>query len=89
MDRGWEVAVVGATGVVGRELVGALAQTGHPADRVRLLASERSAGEELPFGQQTLEVEVASADTLRGTRLVFLATPADVSRTLAQVAEAA
>ncbi|HTS83230.1 MAG TPA: Asd/ArgC dimerization domain-containing protein [Myxococcaceae bacterium] len=89
MDRSWELAVVGATGVVGRELVGALAQSGHPANRVRLLASERSAGEELPFGDETLEAEVASADTLRGARLVFLATPADVSRTLAQTAEAA
>jgi aspartate-semialdehyde dehydrogenase len=89
MDRSWEVAVVGATGVVGRELVGALAQSGHPGERVRLLASERSAGEELPFGDETLEVETASADTLRGTRLAFLATPADVSRTLAQVAEGA
>ncbi len=89
MERSWEIAVVGATGVVGRELVGVLAQSGHPADRVRLLASERSAGEELPFGDETLEVEVARADTLRGARLVFLATPADVSRTLAQVAEAA
>jgi aspartate-semialdehyde dehydrogenase len=88
MDRSWELAVVGATGVVGRELVGALAQSGHPGERVRLLASERSAGEELSFGDETLEVETASADTLRGTRLVFLATPADVSRTLAQVAEA-
>ncbi len=89
MDRSWELAVVGATGLVGRELVGALAQSGHPAERVRLLASERSAGEELPFGDETLEVEVAGAETLRGARLVFLATPADVSRTLAQVAQAA
>ena len=88
MDRSCELAVVGATSVVWRELVGALAQSGHPADRVRLLASERSSGEELPFGDQTLEVEVASANSLRGARLVFLATPADVSRTLAQVAEA-
>jgi|GEM_PF-306939 aspartate-semialdehyde dehydrogenase len=89
MDRSWELAVVGATGVVGRELVGAIAQSGHPAERVRLLASERSAGEELPFGDETLEVETASAGTLRGAKLVFLATPADVSRTLAQVAEGA
>ncbi|MGZ6079235.1 MAG: aspartate-semialdehyde dehydrogenase, partial [Myxococcaceae bacterium] len=88
MDRSWDVAVVGATGVVGRELVGALSLSGHPADRVRLLASERSAGEELSFGEGTLEVEVASAETLRGARVVLLATPADVSRTLAQVAEA-
>ena len=89
MDRSWELAVVGATGVVGRELVGAIAQSGHPAERVRLLASERSAGEELPFGDETLEVETASAGTLRGAKLVFLATPADVSRTLAHVAEGA
>ena len=75
MDRSWELAVVGATGVVGRELVGALAQSGHPADRVRLLASERSSGEELPYGDETLEVEVASANSLRGARVVFLATP--------------
>ncbi len=68
MDRSWHVAVVGATGVVGRELVGALALSGHPADRVRLLASERSAGEELSFGEGTLEVEMASADTLRGAQ---------------------
>jgi len=88
MDRSWEIAVVGATGVVGREIVGALAQSGHPPDRVRLLASERSAGEELPFGDETLEVEVASVETLKGTRVALLATPADVSRTLAQVAEA-
>src|SRR5215469_3588063 len=88
MDRSWEVAVVGATGVVGRELVGALAQAGHPLERVRLLASERSAGDELPFGDETLEVEVVTAERLRATRLAFLATPADVSRTLAQVAEA-
>jgi len=87
MDRSAEVAVVGATGVVGRELVGALALSGHPAERVRLLASERSAGEELPFGDRSLEVEVATAESLRGARLAFLATPADVSRTLAQVAE--
>ena len=70
MDRSWELAVVGATGVVGRELVGALAQAGHPPDRVRLLASERSAGEDLPFGDETLEVETASAEKLRGARLV-------------------
>ena len=88
MDPSWEVAVVGATGVVGREVVGALAQSGHPTARVRLLASERSAGEELPFGDETLEAETAKAETLRGARVVFLATPADVSRTLAQVAEA-
>ncbi len=89
IDRAWEVAVVGATGVVGRELVGALALTGHPPERVRLLASERSAGEELPFAEEMLEVEVAAPAALRGARLVFLATPADVSRTLAATGQAA
>jgi aspartate-semialdehyde dehydrogenase len=88
IDSAWEVAVVGATGVVGRELVGALAEAGHPPERVRLLASERSSGEDLSYGDETLEVEVATPESLRGTQVVFLATPADVSRALAGPAQA-
>src|SRR5262249_55025146 len=89
MDRSWELAVVGATGVVGRELVGAIAQAGHPPEHVRLLASERSAGGELPFGDETLGVERGGAAGLRGGRPGFLGTPRGGPRPLAQAAEAA
>ena len=65
MERNVEIAVVGATGVVGRALLAALADRGHPAERVTALASERSEGEEVDYGGETLEVERASPEALR------------------------
>ena len=47
---GYKVAVVGATGAVGREMLGTLAERGFPADEVVALASENSAGKEVSFG---------------------------------------
>ncbi len=89
MDSKAHVAVVGATGAVGRELVGALEAAGYAPEQVTLLASERSEGEELPFGEETLEVEKVSSDSFRGVQVALFATPADVSRTLAPAAQAA
>ncbi len=89
MDPKTRVAVVGATGAVGRELVGALEAAGHPAENVTLLASERSESEELPFGEDTLEVEKATAESFRSIQVALFATPADVSRTLAAAAQSA
>jgi len=88
MSKSYHVAIVGATGLVGKEMRVVLEERKFAVSRLTLLASERSAGEELPFGDETLEVEVASAERLKGARVALLATPADVSRTLAQVAEA-
>ncbi len=48
---GYRVAVVGATGAVGREMLQCLAQRAFPADEVVALASERSAGREVSFGE--------------------------------------
>ena len=89
IDRRWKVAVVGATGVVGTELVRALSDGGHPPDQLLLLASERSAGEELPCGDQTLEVERVRTGVFKGLDLVFFATPPDTSRLLSAAAESA
>jgi len=89
VKREAQIAVVGATGVVGREIVSALEVVGHPAEKVTLLASARSEGEELEYGGETLPVERASAESFRGIDLAFFATPADVSRQLAAAAQAA
>lgn len=89
IDPKHQVAVVGATGILGKELLSALAEAGHPTDRITALASERSAGTEVEFGDETVEVERATAEALRGMAVVFLATPPDVSRTLAAAAQAA
>ncbi|TAK46833.1 MAG: aspartate-semialdehyde dehydrogenase [Xanthobacteraceae bacterium] len=54
---GYKVAVVGATGNVGREMLGILAERRFPADEVVALASRRSQGLEVSFGDATLKVK--------------------------------
>ncbi|HEY7664634.1 MAG TPA: aspartate-semialdehyde dehydrogenase [Xanthobacteraceae bacterium] len=54
---GYRVAVVGATGNVGREMLGILAERSFPADEVIALASRRSQGTEVSFGDRTLKVK--------------------------------
>src|SRR5260370_4890732 len=54
---GYKVAVVGATGNVGREILDILAERAFPADEVIALASRRSQGVEVSFGDRTLKVK--------------------------------
>src|ERR1700733_3384927 len=54
---GYTVAVVGATGNVGREMLGILAERAFPADEVVALASRRSLGVEVSYGDRTLKVK--------------------------------
>jgi len=51
---GYRVAVVGATGAVGREMLKTLAERGFPVDEVAALASGRSTGAEVSFGEKTV-----------------------------------
>jgi aspartate-semialdehyde dehydrogenase len=55
---GFKVAVVGATGNVGREMLDILAERRFPADEVVALASQRSIGTEVSFGDKTLKCKV-------------------------------
>jgi aspartate-semialdehyde dehydrogenase len=54
---GYKVAVIGATGNVGREMLEILDERGFPADEVVALASRRSQGTEVSFGDRTLKVK--------------------------------
>jgi aspartate-semialdehyde dehydrogenase len=54
---GYKVAVVGATGNVGREMLNVLAEREFPADEVVALASRRSMGVEVSYGDKTLKVK--------------------------------
>src|SRR4030081_4004350 len=54
---GYKVAVVGATGNVGRQMMEILAERSFPADEVVALASRRSLGTEVSFGDKTLKVK--------------------------------
>ena len=55
---GYKVAVVGATGNVGREMMNILAERSFPADEVVALASPRSIGSEVSYGDKTLKCKV-------------------------------
>ncbi|WP_026379958.1 aspartate-semialdehyde dehydrogenase [Afifella pfennigii] len=54
---GYRIAVVGATGNVGREMLDILHERGFPADEVVAIASRRSQGTEVSFGDKTLKVQ--------------------------------
>jgi aspartate-semialdehyde dehydrogenase len=54
---GFKIAIVGATGNVGREMLNILSERGFPADEVVALASARSQGTEVYFGDKVLKVQ--------------------------------
>ena len=54
---GYRVAVAGATGAVGHQIFEALEETGFPVDEIVALASERSVGKEVSFGDKDLKVQ--------------------------------
>ena len=86
------IAIVGATGVVGREVVEILASRGHPAERIRLFASARSAGSVVAVGEVARTVEAfdaADPPDLAGVDFVVGATDADTARVIAVAAERA
>jgi aspartate-semialdehyde dehydrogenase len=77
------IAIVGATGQVGVVLRSILAERAFPVDQMRYLASSRSAGSTLPWGDQEIVVEDAETCDLSGIDLALCSAPASVSRALA------
>jgi aspartate-semialdehyde dehydrogenase len=74
------VAVAGATGAVGVEMLKVLAQRGFPASRVVALASARSAGKRVPFAGGELVVEEMTEASFEGVDIALFSAGADVSR---------
>lgn len=74
------VAVVGATGVVGEELLALLAERRFPARALRLFASERSAGREVTALGRTVRVEPLHEGCFDGTDVAFFSASGAVSR---------
>ncbi len=81
------VAIVGATGAVGREITTVLSQRRFPMSRLRLLASHRSAGTTVPFDGQTYEVQELGKDSFDGVDIAFFSAGASISREYAPVAK--
>ncbi|MEK7841921.1 MAG: aspartate-semialdehyde dehydrogenase, partial [Deltaproteobacteria bacterium] len=75
----YNVAVVGATGVVGQEMIKILKQRKFPVDRIKLLASERSAGQCLEFNGKQEKVHLLSEETFEGIDIGLFSPGASVS----------
>jgi aspartate-semialdehyde dehydrogenase len=80
------VAVVGATGLVGRTMVSILDEREFPMRELRLLASRRSAGSRLDVDGRSLEVHEATADAFDGVDIALFSAGGEASRTLAPLA---
>ncbi|MCS0504027.1 aspartate-semialdehyde dehydrogenase [Ancylobacter mangrovi] len=77
---GYKVAVVGATGNVGREMLDILSERGFPADEVVALASRRSVGTEVSFGDKTLKVKALEHYDFSDTDICLMSAGGDVSK---------
>ncbi len=82
MSRPYNVAVVGATGLVGQEFLKIALQRHFPIKGLRLLASHRSAGRKLTVGEWEIEVEEATSRSFQGVDLAFFSATTEVSKTL-------
>jgi aspartate-semialdehyde dehydrogenase len=81
---GFKVAVVGATGNVGREMLATLAERNFPADDVVALASSASVGREVSFGEDdVLQVQALDTFDFKGTDIVLSSPGAKVSEVFA------
>ncbi|MBV8426764.1 MAG: aspartate-semialdehyde dehydrogenase [Hyphomicrobiales bacterium] len=77
---GYKVAVVGATGNVGREMMTILAERAFPADEVVALASRRSVGQEVSFGDETLKVRALDFFDFSDTDICLMSAGGAVSK---------
>jgi aspartate-semialdehyde dehydrogenase len=85
----YNVAIVGATGAVGEQMREVLEERDFPVGELRLLASERSAGQFLPFKEQNLRVEVLNEDSFKGIDIGLFSAGGSVSAKFVPAAVAA
>ncbi len=83
------VAVVGATGAVGREMLRVLDQRRFPVKRLVALASKRSAGKRLPFAGGEITVEELTPRSFAGVEVALFSAGASVSREFGPIAAGA
>ncbi|MCJ2126246.1 aspartate-semialdehyde dehydrogenase [Methylobacterium sp. J-077] len=77
---GYKVAIVGATGNVGREMLDILAERAFPADEVVALASRRSQGQEVSFGDKTLKVKALDTYDFSDTDICLMSAGGETSK---------
>ena len=84
---GLKIAVVGATGAVGRQVLQILAERDFPAHEVVALASDQSKGKQVSYGEdRVLDVQPLSAYSFKGTHIAFFAAGGKISQQYAPLA---
>jgi len=74
------LAIVGATGMVGQELLQILEERKIRVSRILLLASEDSEGETVEVGERSLPIEILTAGSFKDIEVAFFSVPGDVTR---------
>ena len=84
--KGYNVAIVGATGLVGQEFIKCLEQRSFPTESIHLLASDRSAGKKLFFSHQEVEVKETVPESFRGIDIALFSAGAETSHYFSPIA---
>ena len=82
----YNVAVVGATGAVGQEMINILEERGFPVANLSLYASERSAGKKLGFQDKEIQVKKLTTDSFKGIDIALFSAGASRSLEFAPIA---
>lgn len=89
MSRNLRVAIVGATGAVGVEMIKVLERRNFPVAELRLLASPRSAGKRLPFRGEEVAIQALTENAFEGIDVALFSAGGAISREYAPHAVAA
>ncbi len=84
--KGYKVAILGATGLVGQEFIKVLEQRNFPMDSVELLASDRSAGRKMFVSHHEIVVEEATPKSFKGIDIALFSAGAEISRYFSPIA---
>ena len=80
------VAIVGATGAVGAEMIRCLEERNYPVGELTLLASARSAGKKLKFKGEDIAIKELTKDSFKGIDVALFSAGGDISRNFARAA---
>ncbi|KAA0547884.1 aspartate-semialdehyde dehydrogenase [Bacillus sp. BGMRC 2118] len=83
MNKGFHVAVVGATGAVGEQMIKTLETRDFPISKLTLLSSKRSAGKKVMFKGEEVVVQEATPESFEGVQIALFSAGGSVSKVLA------
>jgi aspartate-semialdehyde dehydrogenase len=86
LSKSYNLAILGATGAVGTELLSILQERNFPINQLKLLASPSSAGKTIAFGSKTIKAEEVTTSSFEGIDIVLASAGASISKQWAAIA---